>query len=382
MAVRAHAAPCRRSAARPRPIAVLVAAVLTALASSPATAQQRAALVGVDTVREEPLHQTVPVIGRLVARQSGVVAARIGGAVAEMRVEVGDRVARDDVVAVLVNDRLAAARDLRAAERTVAEAELETARAEVALRRQELKRLDGLKASAAFSQGRYEDKRQEVVMAQSEVAEASAALVSAQAELMLAEIDLYNADIRAPYPGVVSRRHTEVGAYVAVGDPVIDLVDDQHLEIEADVPSDRTAGLVPATPVTVEVDGETLRARVRAVVPEENALTRTRTVRFEPAFDATVGLAANQSVVVNVPAGEQRTVVSVHKDAVINRQGKTLVFLVVDGAAQIRPVSLGEAVGTRFEVLDGLQPGDVAVVRGNERLRPGQAVRTPEGLPG
>ena len=44
-------------------------------------------------------------------------------------------------------------------------------------------------------------------------------------------------------------------------------------------------------------------------------------------------------------------------------------------SANIRPVSLGEAVGTRFTVNNGLKPGDIVVVRGNERLRPGQKVR-------
>ena len=53
-----------------------------------------------------------------------------------------------------------------------------------------------------------------------------------------------------------------------------------------------------------------------------------------------------------------------------------MVFVIQDGKASPRTVQLGEAVGARFEVLGGLKPGDMAVVRGNERLRPGQAVKT------
>ncbi|MDP6787198.1 MAG: hypothetical protein QGI13_08750, partial [Rhodospirillales bacterium] len=68
----------RRFFPAPRPVA-LVAAALLVLAAAPAAAQGgRATPVGVDAVRSEPLEQTVPVIGRLVARQSGVVAARTG----------------------------------------------------------------------------------------------------------------------------------------------------------------------------------------------------------------------------------------------------------------------------------------------------------------
>jgi len=64
----------------------------------------------------------------------------------------------------------------------------------------------------------------------------------------------------------------------------------------------------------------------------------------------------------------------VHKDAIVRRQGQAFVYVAKDGQAQIRPVQLGAAVGGRFEVLGGLGPGEPVVVRGNERLRPGQQI--------
>jgi hypothetical protein len=89
---------------------------------------------------------------------------------------------------------------------------------------------------------------------------------------------------------------------------------------------------------------------------------------------ADLGLAVNQPATLQLPAGGAREVVSVHKDAVLRRGGRDMVYLVRDGAATPRTVALGEAVGSRFQVLDGLVPGDLVVVRGNERLRPGQPV--------
>jgi multidrug efflux pump subunit AcrA (membrane-fusion protein) len=58
-----------------------------------------------------------------------------------------------------------------------------------------------------------------------------------------------------------------------------------------------------------------------------------------------------------------------------------VVYLAEDHSAALRPVQLGEAVGGRFEVLGGLRPGDLVVVRGNERLRPGQAITYPGDEP-
>ena len=367
----------RRFVPARRPAAAVAAALLM-LAAAPAAAQGgRATPVGVDAVRSEPLEQTVPVIGRLVARQSGVVAARTGGAVAEIRVTVGDRVEKREVVAVLARDRLRATRELRAAEVAQADAAVATSMAEFDYVTQAMKRLEGLRRSAAFSQARFDDKRQEVVKAKSATIEKEAALLRARVNLKMADIELRDSEIRAPYAGVVSVRHIEVGAYVGVGQPVVTLIDDEHLEIEAAVPAGRIRGLAPGTPVVFQlVDASSSRAVVRAVVPEENPLTRTRTVRFTPRFNGDHrNLATNQSVTLHIPSGPARTVVSVHKDAVLNRSGGALVFVVTEGAARPRPVRLGEAVGGRFEVIDGLEPGDLVVVRGNERLRPGQKVR-------
>ena len=335
-------------------------------------------LVAVDQVVAQPLNQTFPVIGRLVARRTGLVAARIGGAVAKMNVDVGNRVSKGDVVASLVTNSLEWDRRLGLAEVAEAEAAVKSARAQIALLSQELKRLERLRQSAAFSLARYDDKRQEVAMATSAEAEAMASLNRYRAKLKLKEIALYNAAIRAPFGGVVTERRTEAGSYLKAGDPVIALIDDSSLEIEADVPSARTGALVPGTTVMGDIDGaSTISAVVRAVVPEENPLTRTRPVRFTPTFaNGQANLAANQSITLSLPLGRGRDVVTVHKDAVINRQGKSLVFLVKDGTAESRFVKLGEAVGIRFQVLGGLEPGDSVVIRGNERLRTGQKVRT------
>ena len=355
--------------------AILAAALI--LAALPATAQQRAAKVGVDAVRAETVSQTIPVIGRLVARRGGVVAARVAGAVEEMRVEVGDRVAADQVIAVQVRDRLHWTVELRQADLAEATAELESARSQMNMVSQEVQRLETLRQnnSAAFQQARHEDKTLEVIMLKSRAAEAEARVAQARANLNLARIALEEAEIRAPYAGVVTLRHTEAGAFLNAGNDVVTLLADDSLEVEADVPAARVAGLAPGAEIAIHMGEHAGRARVRAVVPEENPLTRTRAVRFTLANGVTeAALAANQSVRVDVPLGAASEALTVHKDAVLNRGGRTLVFVVSDGAANPRPVQLGDAVGGRFVVLDGLAAGELVVVRGNERLSPGQPV--------
>ncbi|MCH8153805.1 MAG: efflux RND transporter periplasmic adaptor subunit [Proteobacteria bacterium] len=343
----------------------------------PASAQGEAMLVRVDTVRRVPLSQTVPVIGRLVAQQAGVVAARINGPVEAFRVEVGDRIEAGQTIAVLNAAALEARRDLYAGRLNEARAELSIEKAQLTLARQDHKRLEKLKKSAAFSQARFDDARQRVVIAKAQMRQAETAIVSAKADLVLAEINLYNAEIRAPYAGVVTERLTETGAFVQIGEPVIRMIGDRTLEVEADVPFQHLGGLEPGIEVRLRLDdGTEHSAVVRALVPSENPLTRTRPVRFVPNIGKTLRpLAHEQSVTLNIPIGPARQVLSVHKDAVIKRQGQDIVFVVAGEGVEARPVQLGVAVGSRFEVLSGLSQGDQVVVRGNERLRPGAKVR-------
>jgi len=342
-----------------------------------ARAQEDGALVRVDRVAAEPLSQTVPVIGRLVPRQAGAVSSRVQAPVEAFRVEVGDRVAAGQVLAVLNRDRLIALRDHAAGQLSEANAKKSTAQAQLKLAGQELERLEGLKSSAAFSQARYDDAKQSVAVSRAQLAEAEAAVTTATAELELAKIDVTNTEIVAPYDGVVIQRMSEAGAYVDVGEPLVRLIADQSLEAEADVPYQRIAGLAPGATVRLTLDdGSEHEAVVRAIVPEENPLTRTRAVRFVPDFkNDEHALAADQSVTVWVPVAVPRTVLTVHKDAVIKQGDAATVFVAKGDVAEPRKIVLGEAIGSRYEVRSGLEEGELVVVRGNERLRPGDKVR-------
>ena len=337
---------------------------------------QGAALVTTDAVIRQAFTQTIPIIGRLIAKQSGVATTRIDGMVSALPVEVGDRVTRGQALARIDTSVLAVRLSLAEAQRTESGARLDTANAQLALAGQEVKRLSGLTDSAAISRSVYDDAKHRQSIASARVQEAAAAVTSSAATVNLAKLDLGYAEIVAPFDGTITARLTEIGSYLQRGQAVARLVSDRNLELEADVPSDRLDGLNAGTEVEILLDnGSSHRATVRAVIPEEDPRTRTRRVRFSADFGADAGLlAAEQSVTVLVPAGAQRDIVSVHKDALVQRGRDKIVFVVVDGVADMRDIQTGEASGNRIEVLDGLSPGDLTVVRGNERLQPQQQV--------
>jgi RND family efflux transporter MFP subunit len=338
-------------------------------------------LVELAKVERERLVQYFPVTGRVVARQHGVIASRIQGRVVSVMVDVGDRVKAGDVIAELDTGRLKLEAELRAAEVIQARAKWHAAQAQVDLLNQELKRLESLRNSAAFNPARLEDKKQEVVKAMAAVDENAAALRRARAQRDLARLDLHDAVIRAAYPGAITVRHVSPGAFVNPGAPIVTLLDDESVEIEADVPSARIGGLTPGMEVDIAINADVkIHAAVRAIIPDENPLARTRAVRLTPdVSNLKKALVTNQSVTVQVPQGEARDVIAVPKDAIVNRQVGPTVFVFENGRVRPQIVEIGQSFAGKFEVKGGLAAGQQVVVTGNELLRPGQAVRIHDG---
>ena len=347
------------------------------LAPSAVISQQRASAVDIDKVLSEPLLQTMPVIGRFVAKESGVVATRIAERVHKMQVQVGDRVEKGDVLVELASDRLDSQIQILKADLIRMESQLAKEIANNRKMKQTHKRILALRTSSAFRKDREEDSERDLEISKEMVTRAKADILQSKAKLKMGKIALQDANIKAPYPGVVLKQHTLPGNYVRIGDPIITLLNDTDLEIEVDVPSIRALDLKPYTNVKANLqNGLSFNAVIRAIIPQENSQTRAVAVRLT-AKDGPFkqGIAGNQSVKLKLPIGDNANVVTVHKDAVLIKNGKKIVFVFKKGIANMQTTKLGRAVGNRFEVLAGLQPGDLVVVRGNERLRPGEPIK-------
>lgn len=352
------------------------AGILVCLTAQGVFAQGEPTLVGVDEATMSRLDQTVPVVGQMVAKRRGTVASRISGPVEDVIVQIGERVVENQPLARIDTEILQLRRTLAHAALKEEQANLITSTAERELAQQEVDRLSRLKDSASTSRADYDDAVQSLIIAEARVGVAEVKVASAQASLRLSETNLRYATVRAPYAGVITQRLAEAGEFVQTGQPLVHMVAYKDLEIEADVPFDRIAGLTPGTEVAFELDSDHVySAAVRALVPEENTRSRTRVARFEIGDSVLAqGVAIGQSVTLRIPISAPRDVVTIHKDALIHQGEQVIVFLVVDGKAQPRPITVGQAVGQRLEVVNGIAPGDVVIVRGNERIRPGQDV--------
>ncbi|MCV6595673.1 MAG: efflux RND transporter periplasmic adaptor subunit [Mangrovicoccus sp.] len=341
-----------------------------------AEAQQPPAGVSTDFVERRQVAETLPIFAQVVASQESAVAARVGGAVTQVPVRVGDVVAQGAVLARLDTQLLAI--DLRAAQAAEKEAQagVDIAQAGLLLAERGFARVDGLKNTNAFSQGQFDDREGALTRAQGELARAQAQLLSAQAALARAHYDYDRATIRAPFGGVVLELGVDPGEFIQLGAQVALLLDLDQIEVEAAVPAQYVANLSPGQPVTGLSDsGAKIALNVRAILPVEASATRTRPVRFDADLrQSGAPVAVGQSLTVNVPVTKARAVLLVPKDAVTQSRGAWTVYVHRDGKAVPQAVQIGASFGAGFEVLDGLAPGDEVVIRGNERLRPMQEI--------
>ncbi|MEO1774750.1 MAG: efflux RND transporter periplasmic adaptor subunit [Pseudomonadota bacterium] len=370
--------PQRRDQRRDRTGAfVAVLALAGFLAPMTAEAQGGPARVIAAPVIESAIADTTPVIARLVGTRESAVATRAEGIVAEVFFNAGDRVTTGRAL-IRLDDELARIQERNAAAAvSAARAAVEVAKARARQTEQALTRSEGLRGSTAFSRGTFEDLQQAAAEARSEIARAEAQLGVAGAALSRAQYDVEHSLVYAPFNGVVTERMAQPGEYISLGDPVAQLLDTASLEIEADVPVDLVSGIVPGAEMRAVFDGgfETT-AVVRTLLPVETTSTRTRLVRLSLSDEALSAdrAATGRSVTLQVPISAPRAAPTIPKDALVQGRGGWSVFVADSGTAEPRDVRLGQSAGSQIEILSGLSLGEHVVIRGNERLRPGQPI--------
>jgi RND family efflux transporter MFP subunit len=237
--------------------------------------------------------------------------------------------------------------------------------------------LAGARASLALAEA---GPRQEAI------AQAAAALAAQEAEVARIDDQLAKHTIRAPFAGWVVERFTEQGQWVARGGLVARIAELDRLEIEVQVPELAIGTLAVGADVRLEIDAapqHTWIGHLERIVPQADLLSRSfpvkvllenRVVDGEPVLRG--GLLARAWL----PVGKTGPATVVPKDALVLGGGQPLVYVVeaatTPGVGTVRPVpvALGTARAGAVEVRGDLQAGQLVVIRGNERLRPGVQV--------
>ncbi|XZE53685.1 efflux RND transporter periplasmic adaptor subunit [Planctomycetaceae bacterium SH139] len=215
------------------------------------------------------------------------------------------------------------------------------------------------------------------------IAQAEARLEAQVQRVTLLEDRKTKYDIKAPFDGFIVRKHTEVGAWIKQGDPIVEMIDLGTMEIEVQVPEASVPFLRIGMDVAVRVEAfpEVMFAGTLAqIISEANVRTRTFPVRVRVANqidDPAKLIRAGMLARADLPAGPKIDAWTVHKDALVFNGGTPVVYVADKGVAKLVPVRLLVESGERAAVqpLQGeFREGDKVVTLGNERLRPNQEI--------
>lgn len=198
-----------------------------------------------------------------------------------------------------------------------------------------------------------------------------------QAKAARLEIQLERSSTKAPFDGVVLERMVDRGEWVDPGSRLALLARNDVVDIMVHVPEEVLPHVHEDMPLEVHVGGRALQGKVEAVIPQGDVATRTFPVKIRAANDGT--LAQGMEARVRVPAGEEAEAVLAPRDAVLQTGGTTSVWVVFGDRAVNIPVQVTayqglEAALRSLDQDTPLAPGMQVVVKGNERLRPGQNV--------
>ena len=171
---------------------------------------------------------------------------------------------------------------------------------------------------------------------------------------------------------MVTERLLHAGEWADNGAAVVAMTDPHRLEAQSWVSVSALPFIKAGETLDLKIADSIYDSKIRTLVPVSDLRSRLYELRIDmPPGQWSVG----QSVRIAVPAQHPREVLAVPRDALVLRRGSISLYKIdTDSIARRVAVTTGIASGPYIEVLGDLQTGDRVVIRGGERLRPGDAV--------
>ena len=371
----------------------------TPAAAAEASPAAESTAVSTVTVDSRPIERQLRVTGSLLADEQAEVGAEIAGRITATPVERGTRVAAGALLVRVSAEETSAQLQEAQANAGQIEArlglapghtfdpkrvpEVMNAQASLDWAESEFSRIRSLLDQKVVSQAEFDQRRTQVEAARQQyrvavnAAEQSyRSLDAARARVSLANKLMSDTAVRAPFAGLVAERAVSVGDYVTKGTRVATVVSIDQLRLELSVPEQAVSRVKVGQQVRLTVDaypGEEFAATVRFVSPslrvDQRALTveaivPNKDARLKPGFFATALIGQGASA----PA------TTVPETAVETVSGTSRVYVVKDGKAEERIVTLGEKVDASVEVTSGVAKGDILVAEPRGRITDGMAV--------
>lgn len=322
--------------------------------------------VKVSAVEMKTVYDQISLIGTAEAAAESTVASEVSGIVEYFPAKEGDFVKKGQLIVKLGSEEV----DLRI---KGSRSQREKIKESLLFAGKELDRFTKLKESNSIASNKYD----EILYNYNALTQE---LKRSEADIESLLYELKHKQIFAPISGFVAKEHTEVGEWVNAGGPVVTLVDLGRIKINVDVPERYAVLLSSRSDVKVSIKslpGKQFAGKVQSVLPSGDTGSRTYPVRIfipNPGLKIKSGMEA--TALFSLDGGKNALLVQ--KDAVVPAGDNKIVFTVRDGKALPVMVKVLGYYDGNAAVEGDLKPGDKVVIRGNERLRPGQPVMVTE----
>lgn len=314
--------------------------------------------VEVQEAQRDTFAATLWVSGTVVSLNDARIAAETDGRITWVARE-GSRIGQGEPLARIDADDLR----LNLAD---SEALLSSLRSRMNYQESTLHRLQQLARDNNAAANQVDEAQSQLDMTRQEIKRAEVAI--AQIERRIAQTE-----VLAPFPGVVAQRLVQVGEFVDRGTQVARLVDTEHREIRAQAPLSVAGWVRDGMEVAIEHRDRESLSPVNHVIPVGDQRSRMFEVRIAAEDPAWI---IGSPVRVALPNSEPRELVAIPRDALVLRGSDIFIMRVNDDNTVERvDVQTGIGLGGYVEVLGNVNDGDRVVIRGGERLQPGQTVK-------
>ena len=348
----------------------MAAVLLSACRSSeePVAAREAVMTVTATPLTRVELTRTMSMTGSVFAWQDVIIASEVGGyRVAEVFVDVGDRVAKGQ--------------RLVAMSKALLEAEVATKQAMLNQRRAEL-----TNAEAALERGKSLSNMNALSLADldrltSEDLASRARFESARADLETSQLRLKFTDVTAPDDGVITSRTVTVGQIAQAGNEMLRLLRNGRIEWRGEAPETRLAELAPGQAVSIATaDGTKFLGKIRVVSPTIAEGNRTALVYVDLPPDERLRPGMYARGEIEIGTGPAFTV---PLESVVNADGYSYVFVIgSNNTVARRRIETGAVHGDAIEVVSGIEGGENVVIKGAGFLKDGDLVNVANGTSG
>ncbi|KVZ22496.1 hemolysin secretion protein D [Burkholderia multivorans] len=325
--------------------------------------------------------------GYVVPQRKAAVASKGQGRVEWLGVLEGTRVKKDEIIARLESRDVEASLAQALAQVKVARANLGVQQAELKDAEIALRRTAALAPRGAVPAAQLDTDTARVNKARASVNSGEAAVASAEANARAAQVAVDQTVIRAPFDGIVLAKHANVGdnitPFSSASDSkgaVVTIADMDTLEVEADVAESNIAKIRAGQPCEIQLDAlpdMRFAGRVSRIVPtvDRSKATVLVKVRFVDRDDRVLPDMSAKIAFLSKPvsAQDRQPVTAVQASAVVERDGRPVVFALQDDTVHAVPVARGARVGELVAVR-GVKPGDTVVLAPGAALKDGAKV--------